>query len=305
MPIPNLRAQPWIVVTNSRSGASDQLTNLRNALEQGHPNIHLRVAKSGRSLQRHMLAAAREAKATGALLVAHGGDGTLNLAVAQALEHDIPLAVLPGGTFNYFARELGIPKDPVEAIKSVRQGQLQAVDIAAINGQPFLLNVSLGLHSRLLRERERDMRQLGRSQLVAAWSTLKGLLRRQSPLNLRLVDRQRDDRVRAAALTIIRSPIQIDELGLSGARDGDLALMMSAAGSRWELLRAALHLRLRRPHAEPTLQVRRSDQFELHSNARRTKRRIRLSIDGESRELTLPLSIAVLKGKLRIALPKP
>lgn len=295
----------WIVVTNRRAGGGKWLPELRSALDQCALDVDLRIAESGRSLKRVVNRAARDAKEADALLVLHGGDGTLNYGVQVALQEQIAIGMLPGGTFNYYTRELGLPNDLGAAVQAIANGQTRPVTIATVNDAPFLLNVSLGLHSRLLRERERDMQQLGRSRWVAAWSTAKGLLRRQSPVKLRLVDDQNDTQVRAAALTVIRNPIQLEELGLPTDPERKLALMISAAQSRWELLRAALHLHLRRPHAEPTLQTRASERFELHATSGRRQRRMRLSIDGESRKLKLPLRFELLKDRLRIQLPQP
>ena len=95
-----------------------------------------------------------------------GGDGTVSCAAGVALAHDLPLAVLPAGTLNHFAGELGV--DDVEgAVKSVAQGSAVSVSIAeAGDGLPFLNTFSLGLYPELVQRREQ------REKVVGKWPAL-------------------------------------------------------------------------------------------------------------------------------------
>ena len=298
----NADQRRWIVVSNQRAGSGQGQPALDQLLAKSNTKAELRVVRSPRALTRTMNKAAHDALERGAILVAHGGDGTVNLAARLALELQIPLGVLPGGTYNYFARELGMPVALEGAVQALASSGIETVHLASVNGHPFVLNLSLGLHSRLLRERERDMRELGRSRWVVAWSTLKGLLRPQPRLRLQLHGPHDSQKLEAAALTVIRSPLQRQELGLDTDHQS-LTLMSSAAQSRWELLRAALHLRLGKAHAEPTLAVHQANGFELHALRGRHNRRLQVAVDGEQRRLRLPLKIALDEHPLAVARP--
>jgi diacylglycerol kinase family enzyme len=106
-------------------------------------------------------AAAASAAATGAdAVVAAGGDGTVN-AVASALAgSDTPLGVVPLGTFNHFAKDLGIPVGAEAAVTTIAAGRTKSVDVGAVNDRIFVNNSSLGVYPDIVSERE-SLRQQG------------------------------------------------------------------------------------------------------------------------------------------------
>jgi diacylglycerol kinase family enzyme len=87
-------------------------------------------------------------------LLAGGGDGTISAAAAICFKHRMPLAVLPAGTMNLFARSLKVPLNLEQALAALAAGELDEVDIATANGRPFVHQYSVGMHSRLVRIRE-------------------------------------------------------------------------------------------------------------------------------------------------------
>lgn len=97
-----------------------------------------------------------------------GGDGTAG-AAAGAAGSRVELAVVPGGTLNHFARSLGIPTDPRDALDLAAGGAARPVDAATVNGRLFVNNSSLGAYVSFVRVRERLERRLGyRLATVAA-----------------------------------------------------------------------------------------------------------------------------------------
>lgn len=90
-----------------------------------------------------------------------GGDGSVAAAAAVALEHGLPLAVLPAGTLNHFARDVGVAT-PVEAAAAVEAGHGVLVDVAAVNGTPFLNTASIGSYPEMVRRRDRLSGRLGK-----------------------------------------------------------------------------------------------------------------------------------------------
>ncbi|SDF63331.1 bifunctional phosphatase PAP2/diacylglycerol kinase family protein [Klenkia brasiliensis] len=103
-----------------------------------------------------------EAVRSGALaLGVAGGDGSVAAAAAVALEHGLPLAVLPAGTLNHFARDVGVAT-PGEAAAAVEAGDGVVVDVAAVNGTPFLNTASIGSYPEMVRRRDRLSGRLGK-----------------------------------------------------------------------------------------------------------------------------------------------
>src|SRR6185437_9474903 len=91
----------------------------------------------GPSLDKALEDAAERARSLGGALGVLGGDGTVNAAAAVAVRHGLPLALLPGGTLNHFAYDLGI-ETYAEAARAVETGEAVAVDAARFRAGPHL-----------------------------------------------------------------------------------------------------------------------------------------------------------------------
>ncbi|HEY0509007.1 MAG TPA: phosphatase PAP2 family protein [Blastococcus sp.] len=166
-----------VVAVNPRSGPDDydpaadirrilpRAEVLETAEDAGVADLLGEAAASGRAM---------------ALGVA-GGDGSVAAAAAVALEHGLPLAVIAAGTLNHFARDVGLqtPQDTADAVVS---GQAVTVDVAEVNGTPFLNTSSIGAYPEMVRRRDHLSGRMGKwlALTVAAAQTL----RRQSPVEL-------------------------------------------------------------------------------------------------------------------------
>ncbi|MGY1752108.1 phosphatase PAP2 family protein [Blastococcus sp. SYSU D01042] len=103
-----------------------------------------------------------------------GGDGSVAAAAAVALEHGLPLAVIPAGTLNHFARDVGL-LTPQDAVDAVLAGEAVTVDVAEVNGVPFLNTSSIGAYPEMVRRRDRLAGALGKwlALTVAAAQVLR------------------------------------------------------------------------------------------------------------------------------------
>ncbi len=90
------------------------------------------------------LAAAAELPGIDAVAVA-GGDGTLACAAQALTGREVPLGILPLGTMNLLAKDLGLPLDLDAAIAVLATGPMRAIDAGEVNGHVFLINSVLGL----------------------------------------------------------------------------------------------------------------------------------------------------------------
>lgn len=129
---------------------------------------------------------AREAVERGVkLVIAGGGDGTVS-AVANALAgSNTALAVLPLGTLNHFAKDLGLPLPLEAAAATALSGRVRAVDVGEVNGRVFVNNSSIGLYPQVVRERE-ALRERGRSKWLAFAQALLATVQRGKSLRVRL-----------------------------------------------------------------------------------------------------------------------
>src|SRR3954471_21081525 len=135
--------------TLSRAGERERLGRLLH--EAGLRPTIVEVTEGGK------IGAAVDGDASD-VVVAAGGDGTINAVAARLLGSERTLGVIPGGTLNHFAKDLGIPQDFEGAVAVLRAGVTRRVDVAELNGRPFLNNSSLGMYPQIVREREKIQR---------------------------------------------------------------------------------------------------------------------------------------------------
>ena len=118
-------------------------------------------------------------------IVAGGGDGSISAVASAVAGTDRALGVLPLGTLNHFAKDLKIPLDIDEAIRTVFGGRVIQVDVGEVNGRVFLNNSSLGLYPRLVHLREKQ-EQRGSSKWVAFARSLVTVMRHYSRVRISL-----------------------------------------------------------------------------------------------------------------------
>ena len=112
------------------------------------------------------------------LIVAAGGDGTVACLAGALVGTSKTLGVLPLGSLNHFSKDLGIPQELGEAVRTVVTGQSIRVDVGEVNGRIFLNNSSLGVYPLIVSDRQTQQHRLGRGKWPAfAWATLRILLR--------------------------------------------------------------------------------------------------------------------------------
>ena len=293
-----------LVVLNPRSGRGGgrRETEARVARACEAAGLSVEIARTGSGRNPEDLA--REGVERGfGRIVAAGGDGTI-CAVASALaDTDRTMGVLPLGTFNYFARSLGIPQDLEAAAEMLRSGAPRPVSISRVNGRAFLNNASLGAYAAILETREGVYRRWGRSRIAAYWSVVKALASLRAPLRLTIeVDGKTLDR-RTPLVFAVANAYQLDELGLPG-RDcieaGGLALFVAPDGGRWGLMRGAtaLALGLARPERDYELICGAPIRIETRRGTGHVAR------DGERSRMRGPFELAVAPGALRVIAPR-
>ncbi|CAL9318285.1 lipid kinase YegS [Streptomyces sp. SudanB135_2055] len=149
------RGEGLVMVANVASGTSDRVRALCDAL----PDAEV-VECDPKDVRAELERAADHARVLGVC----GGDGTVNAAAEVALRHGLPLAVLPGGTLNHFAYDLGV-EDARDLCRALEGGEGVRVDVGrfASGGRRgiFLNTFSLGVYPELVNERERWSPRIG------------------------------------------------------------------------------------------------------------------------------------------------
>jgi diacylglycerol kinase family enzyme len=120
------------------------------------------------------------------IVAAMGGDGTVNAVAGALAGGSVPLLVLPAGTLNHFARDLGVPLDPAEAALLVRAGLRREVDVGEVNGHVFVNNSSIGAYPIAVALREQLQDEGGGGKWTAMTRAALRTFRRYPTMRVRL-----------------------------------------------------------------------------------------------------------------------
>jgi diacylglycerol kinase family enzyme len=236
------------------------------------------------------------------IVVAAGGDGTLNTVATKLIGTEIPMGIFPLGTFNYVARLLHIPLDLLKAADVIATGQIRAVHVAQINDHIYLNNASLGLYPLFIQRRELYNRRFGRFALHAYTSALDVLIRDRKELKLEVEIDGKKYPVKTPLIFFGNNQLQLAEMNLRIAKCAELGKVAGVVVAKsdkptlfkilWQLIRGNLD------HA-PDVYSFSADKVQIHSKAKK----LTLALDGEIVEMQPPLHISVRKHALKIMVP--
>lgn len=237
------------------------------------------------------------------IIVAAGGDGTI-VSVAQAmLGEKAAMGVLPLGTFNYFARGLGLPEDPAEAARAVLEGETQPLSVGEVNGQVFLNNASIGLYPYILQQREDAYRRFGRSRMLAYWSALRTFVHIRRPRPRTITANGESRTLRSPLIFAARSAYQLREFGLTGAQAVErdkIALWVVHETTRGGMFVMAWRLMRKRLRAGEDVDLIIADDVEVA--ARHTTELI--AFDGEKKHMSVPVKFRMRPDAINVVMPK-
>ncbi len=222
------------------------------------------------------------------ILVVAGGDGTIGAAVAAVAGSDIPLGILPLGTLNHFARDLGLPLDLDKAVAVVAEGFVRRVDVVELNGRLFVNNSSVGLYPFMVAQRDAEQKRTGRSKFLATLPAALRALLGASWHRLDIVAAGERKSVRTPCLFIGNNPYEtgLASFGTRKALDrGELSIHVVRQQTRLGIL--LLPFRIALGLVDPSRDVETFSAADLEVNSRR--RHLRVSLDGEIATLQTPL----------------
>ena len=289
------------VVLNDSSGSSDcdkSAQQLKDIFADAGREARVTVARGGDQLRSAMKNAVKEGCEA---LVAGGGDGTINTAAAELVDRDIPLGVIPLGTLNHFAKDLGIPLELDAAARVVLEGSLCRVDVGEVNGRIFLNNSSLGMYPAIVRLRDRYRAGGWGKWIAALWAGLI-VLRRNPFMAVRIVA-DGDAIVRRTPLVFVGNN-EYKMAGLhAGSReslvDGHLAVYVLNAERRPGLLSLAWQVLLKGAG-----EVKELDLLTVETAVVETRRpQVQVALDGEVATFESPMTFRVRPAALRVCVP--
>ena len=290
------------VIINSASGTSTAEELLRDikpmfASEGVDAEVHL----AGFGDDVYQLAQ-RAANSNADIIVAGGGDGTVNSVASAVLAGNKILGVLPLGTLNHFAKDLQIPLDIKEAIETIAHGRTMQVDVGEFNGRIFLNNSSLGLYPSIVRERQKQERLGYRKWPAFVWAGLSVLMRYPF-LDLRLQTEGKELATRTPFLFVGNNRYEMETLNIGGRSTldaGTLSLYLTHRTGRLGLIRLAWRALFGGLNEEKDFMALTTEELSIET----MKKRLRVAMDGEVTVVEPPLRYRIRKKALKVRVPK-
>jgi diacylglycerol kinase family enzyme len=287
-----------VVLNSACDGTRDIAERITQAAQRAAIDVRTDIC-DGASLA----AATQRALDLGSTTVAAGGgDGTMSTVASVLAGTHATLGILPLGTLNHFARDLGVPMEIDRAIATILADRVVPIDVGEVNGRIFINNSSVGLYPRLVLERERRQRQ-GRRKLFALAAAAWTVWRRYRRITVVLQqERGEATRVRTPFVFVGNNVYQLSGL--------DFGSRVRLDGGRLHLCMAPELSALGVVRVLGGVLVGRLGQVKQFESLERTgltidawRPRLRIALDGEVTTLRSPLRYRIRPGALRVAIP--
>lgn len=233
-----------------------------------------------------------------------GGDGTISAAAGIAWKTGMPLAVLPAGTMNLFARALKVPLDLTAALEALAAGELGAVDVATANGRPFVHQFGVGIHARLVRIREGMTYRSRLGKILASLRAIAAAAMRPPVFDVELHTASGSQRRRASGLAVSNNRVGDGHIPYAERLDaGVLGIYVAAPVSTSELIALGSGIFMGTWRSSPMVSETEASSVTVRFPKR--KKGAHAVIDGELVKLESSVELAIHPGALRVILPKP
>jgi diacylglycerol kinase family enzyme len=284
--------------TLAASSAGDEPARIRRGFESAGVDVEVRDVEAP-----HLADVARGAGQEGFdAVIAGGGDGTLNTIANALAGGPVAFGVLPLGTYNHFAKELGIPLELDAAIAAVARGRVTDLDVGDVNGRVFLNFSGLGLYPMLVKHRDAQRHVLGRRKLFAMFIALFSVLRRMPVLRVRLRFGDANIRRLTPSVIVCNNAHQMKMFGVENASNTDrtvLNVYLARATRWWGVVWLIIRAAFRNLENARKFESIAFPEFTIETK----NRHARVSIDGEVTDIRTPLHYRVRKGGLKVIMP--
>lgn len=296
-----------VVVINSSAGSLIRLDPHATAgmvaerMEGAGHTVRTAVVDGGKPLVDAVTSAVRE---QADVVVIGGGDGTIRTAAHQLSGSDTALGVLPLGTMNLLARDLGIPLDLAKAAAALAEGTLAAIDVAEVNGEIFLCQSTLGIVPELAIARERYR---GKHWLVRMPGMVLSFIRiliRTGRLMVALDRGFGPERIRVVSFAVSNNSLEEGFACLpkrNALDQGNLEVTLIKSRSGWGYLWTSILALLGRSRQHRQVESYPLPELTVISH----HRKLMVANDGEVQRLKTPLRYQIRSRALKVLVPQP
>jgi diacylglycerol kinase family enzyme len=231
-----------------------------------------------------------------------GGDGTIAKAARELLDTETELAILPGGTLNHFARDLGVSTEAAEALELAITGSHRGVDIGAVNGHVFLNTSSVGAYVRFVRIRERLERRFG-YRVASAVAAIRILFQlRRFAVELEVDGQPRIYRTPLVFIGVGERELQLPTLG-NRVSEGKRGLHVMVVNGRSRARMLALALAAVAKGVDAVARTPQLDSFMVERCRITLRRPTAVALDGELVAMHETLEYELRRDALHVVCP--
>lgn len=287
------------VIAHSGKVLGGGLGRLRDVLtEQGVTDpIWLEVPKS-----RKVPSRVEQAIKLGAdLIFVWGGDGSVQRCIDAAVGSPVTLAIIPAGTANLLANNLGIPIDLEQAVEVGLNGNNHTIDVGKINGEHFAVMAGIGLDALMIRDADSGMKDhFGRAAYI--WTGARHI--RSNPVRTTVrIDGHTwfDDNASCVLIANVGSiGAGVTAFEHASPDDGKLDVAVMTANGAWQWLRTLTRASIGHAEKSPLVQMTQATKITVE-----TRKRLPYELDGGARPKTNKLRVHVVPHAVTIRVPLP
>lgn len=236
------------------------------------------------------------------LFIAAGGDGTVHEVMQAVVNTGADFAVVPFGTYNHFARDVGIPLDWREALEVALSGERRQIDTGRVNNRYFVNNVSIGLYPEVVTLREARGRDYPcwKARLFALYTTM----RKYPHVNITVEADGRDEVLRTHIFIVSNNHYDLERIGVEAPRarltEGRLGVYWLPHVPRWQLTRYISRYLAGRVRTIPGFRSFRALRIRVQSS----RPHMKVGVDGEVFTMETPLVITTVPQSLIVRVPR-
>jgi diacylglycerol kinase family enzyme len=303
------REDPIFIVLNAGSGSQDaenRQATIAALLREAGQRYEFHIAKNPQWIEAMARRAVELAHRHQGIVVAAGGDGTINAIAQIALSSGRPFGVLPQGTFNYFGRTFGIPTDTAAAVQALLRASVKPVQVGTINDRVFLVNASVGFYPEVLEDREFYKSRFGRNRFVALCAGMATIMREHRQLLLELEHEGQSSIIRTSTLFAGNNQLQLEQIGIPQADvagHGQLVLIAVRPGGKPALFKLLIRGALGQLGSAENVSSFAFKRLTVRLRRPAMRRRVKIATDGEIAWVRPPLVIQVSPTPLALLVP--
>jgi len=232
-----------------------------------------------------------------------GGDGTLSSVINKVINFNIPVGILPLGTFNNFSKCLSISPNPEKAVDQIFAGKIANIDVAKINGRVILNNSSVGLYPKLVSYREESQVNLNLSKPTAMLISFIKAVFLFPLIRVSLISDGKKVKVKTSFVMVSNNKYELsfDKVGKRDSlNEGRLYVYLIKCKTRLCVIKVMFKALFDRLNQEKDFELISTKEAEIQLR----KKNIQVSSDGEVFRENSPLHYEICQGCLKIMVPQ-